>query len=157
MTANQHATHKMWTLYNANVNGYLKNNGQGDISSDVKQECWFYYNWYTGTPGKRPPSNPSSEWSNVLGSYNDYFLLSNNHTGDGNATAAQTFWLYKKVEAQPVVHQITLVNSKQSSYELPETGGAGTYLFTIGGSLLMVGSLLYYGCMKYRKERRFTA
>lgn len=156
-TANQHGTHKMWTLYNAKVNGYLKNNGQGDISSDVKQECWFYYNWYTGTPGKRPPSNPSSEWSNVLGSYNDYFLLSNNHTGDGNATTAQTFWLYKKVEAQPVVHQITLVNSKQSSYELPETGGAGTYLFTIGGSLLMVGSLLYYGCMKYRKERRFTA
>ena len=157
MTANQHGTHKMWTLYNAKVNGYLKNNGQGDISSDVKQECWFYYNWYTGTPGKRPPSNPSSEWSNVLGSYNDYFLLSNNHTGDGGATTAQTFWLYKKVEAQPVVHQIMLVNSKQSSYELPETGGAGTYLFTIGGSLLMVGSLLYYGCMKYRKERRFTA
>lgn len=93
----------------------------------------------------------------MLGSYNDYFLLSTNQAGDAGSKRAQTFWLYKKVEAQPVVHQITLVNSKQSSYELPKTGGAGTYLFTIGGSLLMVGSLLYYGCMKYRKERRFTA
>lgn len=155
MTANQHGTHKMWTLYNEAVRGYLKNNGQGDISSDVKQECWFYYNWNTGTPGKRPPSNPSSEWSNVLGSYNDYFLLSNNHTGDGGATTAQTFWLYKKVEAQPVVHQITLVNQKSGEYELPETGGSGTLMYTIGGLFIVAGSLLCWRRIKYRRERRY--
>lgn len=156
--ANQLGTHKMWTLYNEAVGKYLKNNGQGDMVGKVEEACWFYFNWYTGTPGNRKPSNPSSEWSNVLGSWNDYFLLSNNHTGDGGSTTAQTFWLYKKVEAQPVVHQITLVNSQQEAgYELPETGGAGTHLYTIGGLLLTAGSLLYLGCMKYRRERRFSA
>lgn len=155
MTAHQHGTHKMWTLYNEVVNGYLKNNGQGDISSDVKQECWFYYNWYTGTPGKRPPSNPKSEWSNVLGSYNDYFLLSNNHTGDGGSTTAQTFYLYKKVEAQPVIYKIELTSKKEGEiYELPETGGPGTKMFTIIAVALMGSALLYGYYLRCRRRGR---
>ena len=44
-------------------------------------------------------------------------------------------------------------NTKQT-YVLPETGGAGTLLFTIGGTLLLAGSLLSGYVLRRKRERR---
>jgi len=51
------------------------------------------------------------------------------------------------------VYTVTIPNS--TGYELPETGGEGTYKYTIGGAALIAAGLLY-GCIWARKrERRF--
>lgn len=53
---------------------------------------------------------------------------------------------------------ITISNKAENKpdYELPETGGIGTHLFTIGGAALIAAGLLY-GCIRARKrERRFN-
>lgn len=47
----------------------------------------------------------------------------------------------------------TFTNIKHS-YELPATGGTGTIKFTIGGLLIVAGSLWYGYSMKRRRERR---
>lgn len=51
------------------------------------------------------------------------------------------------------VHSLTVVD-KLMEYELPETGGSGTYLYTTGGLLLMAAALvlLYYNVKKGRRE-----
>ena len=43
----------------------------------------------------------------------------------------------------------------ESIFELPETGGIGTYMFLTGGIVLIFGSLLYGCYMLQRRERRF--
>lgn len=52
---------------------------------------------------------------------------------------------------------VTISNKAENNpdYELPETGGIGTHMFTIGGVALIAAGLLY-GCIWARKrERRF--
>lgn len=41
-----------------------------------------------------------------------------------------------------------------SGLELPKTGGLGTILYTLGGSVLMLGAALMYGFRMRRRERR---
>ena len=50
---------------------------------------------------------------------------------------------------------VVIINTKDISeeYELPETGGKGTYYYTIGGLLLM-GTALMWGFGKRRKRER---
>lgn len=48
-------------------------------------------------------------------------------------------------------HVLLLRNS--SGYELPESGGCGTYLFTFGGLLLMAVPVMYGYSMRRRRER----
>ena len=48
----------------------------------------------------------------------------------------------------------TFTNLKIYQYELPATGGTGTFKFAIGGLFLMTGSLLYGYSLKRRRERR---
>lgn len=48
----------------------------------------------------------------------------------------------------------TITNTrKQQEYTLPETGGAGKGLFTTGGALFLITSLLL-GCRRSRKRER---
>lgn len=46
------------------------------------------------------------------------------------------------------------ITNSVSEYELPESGGPGTLWITIGGILLMAGSLLYGYRLRRRRERR---
>ena len=51
------------------------------------------------------------------------------------------------------VQTVTFIND--GGYELPDTGGAGTYLYTMGGALLTCAAiLLYIHNLKRRKEER---
>ena len=49
--------------------------------------------------------------------------------------------------------EIELVNRKQEGYELPETGGAGTNLYTMAGLLLMLTSAAYLMYSKHPRRR----
>lgn len=40
------------------------------------------------------------------------------------------------------------------AYELPETGGSGTLIYTLGGLLLMALPLMYIGCKTRRRKRK---
>ena len=46
------------------------------------------------------------------------------------------------------------IQIKEPVYELPETGGYGIYWYTLGGMLLMAGSLLCGCSSRRRRERR---
>ena len=48
--------------------------------------------------------------------------------------------------------QVTAINSEV--YELPKTGGSGTWTYTAGGALLMMASLLYGYIRGKKRERR---
>ena len=50
--------------------------------------------------------------------------------------------------------EIVIEDFRETEFELPETGGLGTTVFTTGGCLLMVGSLLSGYFMKRKRERR---
>lgn len=50
---------------------------------------------------------------------------------------------------------VYVYKNTKASYVLPETGGAGTTLFTIGGTLLLAGSLLLGYVLRRKRERRF--
>lgn len=52
------------------------------------------------------------------------------------------------------IYNITVKNTP--GYVLPETGGAGTLPYTIGGTLLLVGSLLSGYVLRRKRERRFV-
>lgn len=113
--ANQVGYHNWFLLESVSNPGcYPKFNGQGDISDGTAHESLLYYGlqWKTGKgqngyvaldengkEQKRTPTveNYPNDFSYVLGAANDYFLLTNNHTGDANAQTAQTFYLYKFV------------------------------------------------------------
>jgi LPXTG-motif cell wall-anchored protein len=49
---------------------------------------------------------------------------------------------------------ITLINRDKIGYDLPKTGGKGTYPYTMGGTALTVASLilLFYKRKRHRKE-----
>lgn len=114
---NQVGDRNAFTLKNVMNGLYAKDTGQGDLVSKPGKESYWYYGYTrldaSGKPAKRKPSNPEDEWSNLLGSMNDYFLLSNNHTGDANAVEAQTFYLYKKVTTKNP--SIDVINTKSET------------------------------------------
>lgn len=49
---------------------------------------------------------------------------------------------------------LTLQVPNSTGYELPETGGSGTQLYTFGGFLLTAGAILYGYILRRRRERR---
>lgn len=146
-----------YTLKNVKYGKYAKDNGQGELTEKANGKEMYWYYGYTsldanGTAAERQPSNDQSDWSHIFGSMNDYFPLEDNHTGDGNATKAQKFYLYRRVEATESVTTVTITNTKQ--YSLPKTGGSGTTLYTAGGIALVGGSLLYGYSKRRRREGR---
>lgn len=50
----------------------------------------------------------------------------------------------------------TVTVKNQSGYELPATGGEGTFPYAMGGTLLAAGSLLLGYLLRRKRERRFT-
>ena len=60
--------------------------------------------------------NYPNDFSYIFGAANDYFLLTNNHTGDANAQTAQTFYLYKFVPVSGP--SVTIVNTKSEKTKL---------------------------------------
>ncbi|VTQ54280.1 Uncharacterised protein [Clostridium perfringens] len=115
-----------FTLKNVMNDLYAKDTGQGDLVSKPGKESYWYYGYTrldaNGKLAKRKPSNPEDEWSNLLGSMNDYFLLSNNHTGDANAVEAQTFYLYKKVTTKNPSIDVINTNLRQNQLKYINLG-----------------------------------
>ena len=56
---------------------------------------------------------------------------------------------------EKMTQDVTIVATNEAGYALPETGGAGTIWFTIGGLLLTAGCLLYGCALRRRRERRY--
>ena len=56
---------------------------------------------------------------------------------------------------EKMTQDVTIVATNEAGYALPETGGAGTIWFTIGGLLLTAGGLLYGCILRRRRERRY--
>ena len=56
---------------------------------------------------------------------------------------------------EKMTQDVTIVATNEAGYALPETGGAGTIWFTIGGLLLTAGCLLYRCTLRRRRERRY--
>lgn len=82
----------------------------------------------------------------------------NTTTEQTPANAAKLYTLVSGDGIQtPSVSSSTIVitnTPKAPEYVLPETGGIGTNMFTIGGSVLMIGCLLAGYSMKRKRERR---
>lgn len=102
-------------IRNVQTKQYLKCNGQGDLVDTAKQgECSFHY----GIPLTAKDvtlSNPKEEWPYVLGNMKHYYILNNNHTGDGNAQQASVVRIYKQVKVKEKVVDVTVSNS----YKVP--------------------------------------
>lgn len=136
-TANQVGYHHWFGLESvSNPGSYAKFNGQGDIVGSIVTEGKVYYgqqytydgkdskrNGYValdekGNKQNRTPTveNYPNDFSYIFGAANDYFLLTNNHTGDANAQTAQTFYLYKLVPVSGP--SVTIVNTKSEKTKL---------------------------------------
>lgn len=62
---------------------------------------------------------------------------------DNIVTAGGTSELYGNVEIEKNTIKFNVKNTKSSDFELPNTGGMGTLMFTVGGILLMAGAVIY--------------
>lgn len=133
-SAEQVGYHNWFLLESVSNPGcYPKFNGEGDISDGSANESLLYYGlqYKTGNGGqngyvaldengkeqKRTPTvkNYPDDFSYVFGAKNDYFLLTNNHTGDANAMTAQTFYLYKFVMVSGPSATITNTKSDEKT------------------------------------------
>ncbi len=98
-------------LKNVKTGKYLKCNGQGDLVDSPKQgECSFHY----GIPRTAKDvtlKNPKEEWPYVLGNMKHYYIVNNNHTGDGSATHASVVRIYKKIVVKEKTVDVTVSNS----------------------------------------------
>lgn len=97
-------------LQNVETGKYLKCNGQGDLVDTPKQgECSFHY----GIPLNAKDvtlSNPKEEYPYVLGNMKHYYILNNNHTGDGNAQQASVVRIYKQVKIKSYEVNVAVTN-----------------------------------------------
>ena len=103
-------------LQNVKTGKYLKCNGQGDLVDTPKQgECSFHY----GIPLNAQHvtlKNPKEEYPYVLGNMKHYYILNNNHTGDGGATHSSVVRIYKQVKIKSYVVDVAVTNK----YETPK-------------------------------------
>ena len=71
-----------------------------------------------------------------------------------SSSSASTFAVYKKTSIDKVpAYNITLTNRLAPTYELPQTGGVGTEIFTFGG-IATIAAALMWGCSHKRKRER---
>lgn len=100
----------------------VKVNGQGDLTGcsakagdpdgkwTAPQESWLHYG-IPLTAKKVTLSNPKEEWPYVMANMKHYYLLNNNHTGDGNAQQASVMRIYKKVPVERKTVNMELTNT----------------------------------------------
>lgn len=100
----------------------MKVNGQGDLTGcsakagdpdgkwTAPEESWLHYG-IPLTAKKVTLSNPKEEWPYVMANMKHYYLLNNNHTGDGNAQQASVMRIYKKVPVERKTVNIELTNT----------------------------------------------
>lgn len=100
----------------------VKVNGQGDLTGcsakagdpdgkwTAPEESWLHYG-IPLTATKVTLSNPKEEWPYVMANMKHYYLLNNNHTGDGNAQQASVMRIYKKVPVERKTVNIELTNT----------------------------------------------
>lgn len=104
-------TFQNFFLKNVSNGLYLKCNGQGDLVSSPKDgEGSFHYGIPT-TATRVTLSNPKSEYPYVLANMKHYYMLNNNHTGDGNATQASVMRIYKRVVLKDVTVNVDVTNT----------------------------------------------
>lgn len=98
--------------------GYLSSQGSGGFQDSVDKRAQFYYGYIASgkTSGNRLQHNDSSTWPFLLGTMDHYLLLINSSPGDSGSKAAQTFYLYEKVEYKEMSQTIT--NSKTETPEV---------------------------------------
>jgi LPXTG-motif cell wall-anchored protein len=67
---------------------------------------------------------------------------------------ATVFTVYQKASVDKVpIYNILLINHENPSYELPDTGGIGFEIFTLGGSLLMAAAFV---CILAQRKKDST-
>lgn len=129
----------------------------------------------TGTETDEPaiPEGGTQIGSATLSADNNWFHTFRNLPlsgvdADGNSVTYSYYVVEDPVSGYDTTYEnnggiqsgtITVINKKQDtpetpSYELPETGGAGTSLFTMGGAALAALSLLLGTRQRRRGERR---
>ena len=108
----------------------LFHNGNGTKTDDYSSQLATPGGeiWYNG---KSVETIPPADWSTDL------------YNGKTNADGSYSL----------TINGAAFTNEKLQ-YELPATGGTGTIKFTIGGLLIVAGSLWYGYSMKRRRERR---
>ncbi len=98
-------------LKNVDTGKYLKCNGQGDlVDKPQKGECSFHYG-IPLTAEKVTLKNPKDEWPYVLGNMKHYYIVNNNHTGDGSATHASVVRIYKQIVVKKKTVDVTVSNT----------------------------------------------
>ena len=103
--------------------------------------------WYL-TSVRTTDADGKLSWSDLL---RDRYYLLEVKAPDGYNRSSPAGQILKQEDETQGVYPVTVVN--RSGYSMPETGGAGTHLYTLGGSLLLLGAaalLLYY----HSKRRR---
>lgn len=103
-------------LQNVETGKYLKCNGQGDlVDTPKKGECSFHYGIPLDAKGVTL-KNPKEEYPYVLGNMKHYYILNNNHTGDGGATHSSVVRIYKQIKIKSHEVNVTVANK----YETPK-------------------------------------
>ncbi len=116
-----------------------------DIQTEitVDDETWYL----CGV--KTTDEDGAAQWTKL--SCESYYLLEIK-APDGYNLPENPGQLLHRDDAVQSICTVTVRNTP--GYALPKTGGAGTLLFTIGGTLLLAGSLLLGYVLRRKRERR---
>lgn len=110
----------------------------------VDDTTWYLYDVQT------TDENGAAQWAKL--SRESYYLLEVK-APDGYNLPKNPGQLLHRDDAVQGICIVTVRNT--SGYALPKTGGVGTLLYTIGGTLLLAGSLLLGYVLRRKRERRF--
>ena len=143
----------VFALYSPDEKDKLKENTLSEEYSDlgIKTEIiaedattWYLYDVQT------TDENGSISWEKL--GQEKYYLLEVK-APDGYKLPENTGQVLTRSGAVQGVYTVTVKNTP--GYSLPETGGTGTLPYTIGGTLLLAGSLLSGYVLRRKRERRF--
>ena len=122
--------------------GYSELGIQTEITAE--EATWYLYDV------KTTDENGAAQWAKL--SCESYYLLEVKAPDAYNLPENPGQLLHRDDAVQSIC-TVTVQNTP--GYALPKTGGAGTALFTIGGTLLLAGSLLLGYVLRRKRERRF--
>lgn len=127
-----------YTLYNEKTGMYLVYSNETFTTSSSSAKIRF-------------SSNKLYYKENIISS-SYYIQLTSNSVSTGTGTS---FTIYQGTgKTSMPTYAVTVTNTPVPKYELPETGGIGTSMYTTGGAVLLTGSLFGGYLMKRKRERR---